>query len=258
MKNYVTLLQKELTESFRNGKWIWLPIAFMIIGISQPITTYYMPQILESAGNLPEGTVIEIPVPSGSEVLAATLSQFGTVGTLLFVLAAMGVIANERQNGALTLVMVRPVSAIQYIASKWTGQILIALIAFLLSYGLTFYYTNLLFDPIGWELVISSFLIYSLWILFIISVLILAGTLLKSASGIAAVSIVVLGGLSVVSNLFTKYTAWSPTNLRAHASAILIDGKLLDHGLTVIITTIALSLLCLILATVRFRRFEQY
>lgn len=258
MRTFITLLQKELMENFRNGKWIWLPIAFMIIGISQPITTYYMPQILESAGNLPEGTVIEIPTPPGSEVLAATLSQFGTVGSLLFVLAAMGVIANERQSRALTLVMVRPVSAFQYIASKWTGQILIALIAFVLSYGLTFYYTNLLFEPVRWESLISSFLIYCLWIIFLISFTILIGTLLKSASGIAGASIVVVGGLSVVSNLFTKYTAWSPTNLRAHAAAILMDGKLLENSMTVILTTIALTVLCLFLATMRFQRFEQY
>lgn len=258
MKNYVTLLQKELMESFRNGKWIWLPIAFMIIGITQPITTYYMPQILESAGNLPKGTVIEIPTPSGAEVLASTLSQYGTIGSLLFVLATMSVIANERQNGALTLVMVRPVTSIQYIASKWTGQVLIALTSLLLSYGLTFYYTNLLFDPVKWEYLITSFLIYSLWIIFILSVTILAGTFIKSASGIAGISILLVGGLSVISNLFTKFTMWSPTNLRTHASAILMDGKLMDNSITVIVTTIGLSFLILLLATIRFQQFEQY
>ncbi|TKC15273.1 ABC transporter permease [Robertmurraya kyonggiensis] len=258
MKNYLTLLQKELTESFRNGKWIWLPIAFMIIGITQPITTYYMPQILENAGNIPEGTVIEIPTPSGVEVLASTLSQYGMIGSLLFVLSAMGVIDNERQNGALTLVMVRPVTAIQYIASKWTGQVLIALTSFLLSYGLTFYYTNLLFEQVKWELVITSFLIYSLWIIFIFSVTILAGTFIKSASGISAVSISFVGGLSVISNLFTKFTTWSPTNLRTHASAILMEGKLMENSITVIMTTIGLSLLLLLIATFQFRRLEQY
>jgi ABC-2 type transport system permease protein len=258
MKNFITLFQKEFTENLRNGKWLWLPIAFIIIGITQPITTYYMPQIIESAGNLPEGAVIDIPVPSGEEVLAGTLSQFGTIGTLLIVLATMGAISHERQNGTLTLVMVRPVTPVQYIASKWASQLIIALVSLFLSYGLTWYYTNLLFTYISWDVMLTSYVIYSLWIIFILSVSILVGTSLKSTSGIAGVCIVVLGGLSVVSSLFTKYTQWSPTTLRSQASAILMQGELLENGMLVIFTTIALSFLLLILATVNFKRFEQF
>jgi ABC-2 type transport system permease protein len=204
MRNYITLFLKEMKESVQNGKWIWLPIAIIVIGISQPITTYYMPQILESAGNLPEGAIIEIPTPSGEEVLSSTLSQFGTIGTLLFVLASMGAISNERQNRALTLVMVRPVRPLQYISSKWSSQIIIALVSFLLSYGLSWYYTNLLFSPINWEAALGSFAIYSLWIIFILSLSILLGTCLKASSGIAGLSIVILGGLSVITGLFKK------------------------------------------------------
>ena len=92
MKNFLTLFKKEMKESLRNGKWIWLPIVLIIIGISQPITNYYMPQILEAAGNLPEGAVIDFPTPTGEEVLMGTMSQYGMIGTLLFVLATMGVI----------------------------------------------------------------------------------------------------------------------------------------------------------------------
>ncbi|WP_078382310.1 ABC transporter permease [Sutcliffiella halmapala] len=258
MKNFITLFQKELTESLRNGKWIWLPIAFIIIGISQPITSYYMPQILESAGNLPEGTVIEIPTPSGEEVLAGTLSQFGTIGSLLLVLATMGTISNERQNGSLTLVMVRPVHPFQYIVSKWAAQLLIALVSFLLSYGLTWYYTNLLFNPVNWDVMLTSSAIYSLWIVFLLSVTILMGTFLKATSGIAGLSVIVLGGLSVISSLFITYTQWSPTNLRAHATAFLMQGELLENGMLTICTTIGLSLFFVLLATVNFKRFEQF
>ncbi|WP_223702077.1 ABC transporter permease [Sutcliffiella deserti] len=258
MRNFRILFQKELMESLRNGKWIWLPIAFIIIGITQPITSYYMPQILETAGNLPEGTVIEIPTPSGEEVLASTLSQYGTIGTLLFVLATMGAVSNERQSGALTLVMVRPVQPFQYIASKWASQLLIALFSLLLSFGLTWYYTNLLFTFVDLQKMLLSFVIYSLWILFVISVTIMAGTFLKSTGGIAGVSISILGILSVATGLFTKYTLWSPSHLRMHATAMLMEGDLIKNGLLVIFTTLALSFLCLLVATFNFKRFEQF
>nr|WP_295975000.1 ABC transporter permease subunit [uncultured Bacillus sp.] len=258
MRNFLILFQKELKESLRSGKCIWLPIAFIILGISQPLSTYYMPQILESAGNLPDGAVIQLPTPSGEELLASTLSQFGTVGTLLIVIAFMGAISNERQNGTLTLVMVRPVRPIQYISSKFFSQILLTLVSFLLSYGMTWYYTNLLFHPVRWERVLVSFIIYSLWIVFTLSVTILMGTLLRAASGIAGVSILLLGGLSVLSGLLTKYTTWSPSNIRAQAEEILIQGKLSDNGVLVICTTFILSTLFVLLAARNFRRFEQF
>src|SRR4051794_18241357 len=188
MKNFLTLFKKEMKESLRNGKWIWLPIVLIIIGISQPITNYYMPQILEAAGNLPEGAVIDFPTPTGEEVLMGTMSQYGMIGTLLFVLATMGVVSQERQNGSLTLVMVRPVSALQYIASKCAAQLTILLSALVASYLLTWYYTNILFSPVPWQTMLGSLVVYSLWIVFIVVVTVLFGTMLKSSGGIAGAS----------------------------------------------------------------------
>ncbi|MCG1023688.1 ABC transporter permease [Sutcliffiella horikoshii] len=258
MKNFITLFVKEMQESMRNGKWIWLPIVIMIIGISQPITSYYMPQIIESAGNLPEGTVIEIPIPSGEEVLAGTLGQYGTLATLLFVLATMSTISLERQNGTLTLVMSRPVLPFQYILSKWAAQLVIALVSLLLSYLLTWYYTNLLFNKVDWKIMLASLGVYSLWVVLIISVTIFAGTLIRTTGGIAGVSISFLALLTVSTGLFTRFMEWSPAKLREHATSILMQGELLENGLLVITATLCLSLLLLLLATFNFKRFEQF
>lgn len=258
MKNFITLFIKEMQESMRNGKWIWLPIVIMIIGISQPLTSYYMPQIIESAGNLPEGAVIEIPIPSGEEVLAGTLGQYGTLATLLFVLASMSAISIERQNGTLTLVMARPVQPFQYILSKWAAQLVIALTSLLLSYVLTWYYTNLLFNKVDWHIMLASLGVYSLWIVLIISITIFAGTLLRTSGGIAGVSVSFLALLTVSTGLFTKFMEWSPAKLREHATVILMQRELLENGLLVIVATLSLSLLLVLLATLNFKRFEQF
>ncbi len=258
MKNFLTLLMKEMKESLRNGKWIWLPIVLMIIGISQPITSYYMPQILEAAGNLPEGAVIDIPTPTGEEVLIGTLSQYGTIGTLLFVLATMGVIAQERQNGSLMLVMVRPVSALQYISSKCAAQLIILLTALAASYLLTWYYTNLLFNPVPWEAILGSLVVYSLWIVFIVVVTVLFGTLLKNIGGIAGVSVLLLAAISLVTTLFPAYTQWSPANLRAQASVILLEGQWVSSVWQVVWSTLGLSAVLFGLAVYCFKRLESF
>lgn len=258
MKNFLVLFNKEMKESVRNGKWIWFPIVLMIIGISQPVTSYYMPQILEAAGNLPEGAVIDIPIPTGEEVLMGTLSQFGTIGTLLFVLATMGVISQERQQGALTLIMVRPVSPLQYIGSKFMAQLCILLVSLCASYILTWYYTNLLFNSVSWTLVLSSLVIYSLWIVFTIAVTILVGTLLRSSGGIAGVSILFLAAISLLTTLLPRFMEWSPGNLRVAALMVLLEGQWGSSVWLVVFSTLGLSILFFGIAVLIFKRFESF
>ena len=258
MRTLYVLWKKEMMESGKNGKWIWLPIVFMIIGITQPITSYYMPEIIEHAGNLPEGATISIPTPTGSEVLAGTLSQYGTIGTLLIVLATMGVISNEKSNGTVTLVMVRPVSALQYVSSKWLGQLIIAILSLFASYFLTWYYTNLLFSSVEWLIVLQSFLIYSLWIVLIVSFTILMGTIFKGNGAIAGFSILFLGALSLVTNLLPKFMKWSPANLSEHAAILLMGQPAQDHLLLTLSFTIILCIIFFGLAVFSFKRTEQY
>ncbi|QFT87427.1 putative transmembrane protein YxlG [Bacillus sp. THAF10] len=105
---------------------------------------------------------------------------------------------------------------------------------------------------------LSSLVVYSLWIFFNISVTILAGTLLRSAGAIAGVSMFFLALLSASTGLFSKFMTWSPSNLREHATSILMQGELLDKGWLVLSMTLALSVVFISLAVFHFKRFEQF
>ncbi|OAK67396.1 ABC transporter permease subunit [Lederbergia galactosidilytica] len=259
MNVFLTLVQKDWIEAWRDKKWIWLPVVISLLAISQPISQYYMPQILDMAGNLPEGTVIEIPVPTGGEVLAGTLGQLGIIGTAIFVLSVMGSIAHERNSGALSLVMVRPVQAFQYIISKWVSNAIILLFSFVVGYSLSYYYTNLLFERVEIKAFLGSLFIYSLWILFVLTITLLTGTLLKNVGGIAGVSVVVLAVLSLGSSLFPKYMEWSPANAQSQASEYLLTGGIWGDSLTLMIIASLLLLIGLFLFTVySFKRYERY
>ncbi|WP_166000772.1 ABC transporter permease subunit [Bacillus sp. Cs-700] len=258
MTRFLTLLNKEITELMRNGKLIWLPIVLMIIGISQPLTSYYMPQILDMAGNLPEGASITIPTPTGEEVLSGALSQYGTIGTLLFVLATMNVIAQERQNGSITLVMVRPVNEWQYLGSKTVAQLALLLLSLILSYCLTWYYTNLLFTPVDWQVMLSSLVMYCFWVIFVVCVTIFVGTILQHNGGIAGVSILFLSLISLLTSLLPKFMEWSPGNIRGEATKLLVEQQWTESAWTVIGSTATLSLLLFIAGVMVMRMYKRY
>ncbi|WP_419871766.1 ABC transporter permease [Candidatus Pristimantibacillus sp. PTI5] len=221
---YMVMVQKELLELVRSYKLLWVPLIFVLLGIMQPVSTYYMPVILEHAGSMPEGTVIEIPKPLGTEVLAQTLQQFGTLGVLVLVLACMGTVSGERNSGAASLILVKPISVLSYIGSKWTSMLLLAWGSLTAGYLASWYYTGLLFGEIPFSGVLSSLLVYGLWLSFVMAITLLFSALLRSP---AAAAFSTLGGaivLSLLAGLFPKIFGWGPGSLSGFAYESVASG----------------------------------
>lgn len=224
---WLTLYRKEMLEMTRNAKWIWVPLVFIIIGVMQPVTTYYTPQILESMGGLPEGAIIELPAPSQQEVIAKTLSQFGTIGVLILVLASMAVVSGERQSGVAAMILVRPVPHASYITAKWAGVQTLALASFVCGFSSAAYYTIILFGDIAVARLAQAFAAYGLWLAFIVTVTVFLGSWLRSSAAIAFVSLIAAVALALASGLFERYMAWNPAMLSNHAAAIVTQGQAL-------------------------------
>ena len=70
MNLWFVLFKKECLEMVRNFKVIWVPLTFLFLAKLIPLTAYYMPKIIDALGGLPEGTVIEIPLPSPGRVFS--------------------------------------------------------------------------------------------------------------------------------------------------------------------------------------------
>ncbi|WP_245804709.1 hypothetical protein [Halobacillus hunanensis] len=90
---WMTVFKTESIGAWRNYKWIWVPLVFILLGIMDPLTTYYLPQILESVGGLPEGATINIPTPPPADVFMMSISQFNMIGVAVLILMSMGTIA---------------------------------------------------------------------------------------------------------------------------------------------------------------------
>ncbi|REK71572.1 ABC transporter permease [Paenibacillus paeoniae] len=207
---FMTLLGKECLELLRSFKLVWVPIVFVVLGIMQPLLSYFMPVLIEKAGNMPEGTVIEMPPPVGSQVLADTLSQFGLMGLLILALAFMGIVSGERNSGASALVLVKPVSHTSYLLSKWVSMMILTWGSLLLGYAAAWYYTWLLIDFVDVGPFMLSYVLFGLWFTFVLTATLLFSTFLRSAAGAAFSSLGVAVLLSMLAGLMPKYMGWSP------------------------------------------------
>lgn len=191
MTNFYTLTRTELIEAAREFKFIWLTLFFVILGVTQPVINKYMDIILENVGGA-DGITIDPNrlVPSSNEVLLSTISgQFNQIGLIILTISFMGLIATDRNNGIQDFILVRPVSLGSYLVSKLTGHWVISMFSISIGATISYVYTVFLFGPSSFFNFILFLLLYSLWILYVISLAILFSTLLKSSILIAVTTI---------------------------------------------------------------------
>lgn len=213
---WTTLFRKEMLENWRNFKWIWVPLVIILLAIMDPITSYYLPLIIESTGGMPEGTSFDIPTPVPSEVVMMTLGQLSSLGVLVIVLMSMGTIAGERKSGVTELILVKPVSYRNYITSKWVTLLLIVWSSLLLGLIASWYYVNLLFGEFAFISLLKVTLFYGLWLTLVITISIFYNTLVKTPGLVAALTIITTILMSLVTNVFGHILTWSPIHLSTY------------------------------------------
>lgn len=239
---WITLFKKEMLESWRNYKWIWVPLVIILLAIMDPISTYYLPQIIDSVGGLPDGTNIEMPTPLASEAVMMSLSQISSLGILVITLMSMGTIAGERSSGVSELILVKPISYFNYITSKWASLLLLTWISLGVGMIASWYYINLLFGKLSFTSLLLVILFYGLWLTLVITLSIFYNTLFKTPGLVAAFTIITIIGMSVLTSIFGKYLTWSPNNLSGHIQEML----LLHEVSTDLVATTIITLVCII------------
>lgn len=223
MKQWIVLYNKETLGMWRSYKWLWLTIVFMLLGVMNPVTEYYMPRILSSNG-MSQEVIDTIARQSAPEVMMKTLSQYNTLGLLIVALAFMGIVAAERQNGSAVMTLVKPVSHLSYVTSKWAAMMSITLAAFAFGYAMTWYYDELLIGTVPFAQIAQSLLVYALWLVFAGTLALLFSCMMNATGAIAFLTLATLAALSLAADFAERYMKWSPGYLSAVAGD-LVQGK---------------------------------
>lgn len=256
MTQWTVLYRKEMMEMVRNYKILWIPIVFILLGVMQPVSAYYMPEILDTFGGLPEGTILEMPTPTGAEVLMQVLSNYGMLGVLILVLSAMGVVSSERQSGVAGMVMIKPVPYSSYILSKWAGLITITLISLFIGYLASWYYTSLLIETVAFDRTLQSAVIYSIWLVFVITLTLFFSTLMKGNGSITFITILVVFAFSTITTILEKYMKWSPATMTKHSGQVLLSRELATNFWLAFIITMAIIIVLLLSSIQIFKQKE--
>ncbi|WP_028544767.1 ABC transporter permease subunit [Paenibacillus taiwanensis] len=251
MRTWFVLYQKECKEMLRNYKWVWVPLVFAALGIAQPITMKFMPDILSMAGSLPEGTIITIPPPVPGEVLGQTLSQFNTVGLLVLVLALMGAVSGEVKSGTAAALLIKPVSHVSYLMAKWAGAVSLTIPSVLLGYLCSWYYTAQLIGHIDILAGAAAACLALGWFLWIASITVAMSSLLNHAGGSAFAALAAALITSMLAGLLPSSSGWLPAKLLQGAQLVLMDKALPFHWPIAALSALTLTLALMVIAVMR-------
>ncbi|WP_066392810.1 ABC transporter permease [Neobacillus mesonae] len=250
MSTFIVLAKKEVAQMVREYKIIWLPLVFIFLGITQPVVTYYLPDILKAVGG-GQGITIDpsMAAQNGGEVLASTLgSQFDQLGIMIIIVSIMGIIQSDKANGMLAFILTRPVKVSSYIYGKIISNYLFVTFSVTIGYLVSYLYVYLLFTSIHFIDFLAALLFYLLWVLFIVSFTTMISTIFNSQGIIALISIVFLLVCRVIVGLSPVIDRINPASMSKYGMDILVLGTVNPDVIWGLISTILLSALTLMAA----------
>lgn len=251
-----TLFKKEMLENWRNMKWIWVPLVIILIAIIDPISNYYLPQIIESAGGMPDGASIDLPEFTPADVVMMSLGQLSSLGVLVIVLMSMGIIAGERKSGVSELILVKPVSYRNYITAKWAALLVLVWGSLFLGMLASWYYTNILFGDLSPLAFLQIVFFYGLWLTLVITVSIFYNTLFKTPGLVAFLTIITIMLMSIVTQIFGHLLTWSPVHLSSYIHEMLLTESISSDLVATGFVTIVITIILLAASIFTFKRKE--
>lgn len=254
-KVFWALLKKELREQFRTYRLLIAVVVFLILGISGPVIASLTPVLIS---NLGQGIKITLPPQTATDALNSYLKNMLQLAPLVFILLAMGCVADERSRGTAVTVLTKPVSRSIFVLAKFCAYELTLALSMILAAACADYYTSQLFSALPF----GGFLIVNL-ALFILMSAALAFTVLASVffrNAIAAGGLAFVGYLALLllPGLNATITQALPSVLfnADRITQLLAGTATLADTLKPLLIGMGLAAVCVALACVVFRSQE--
>lgn len=253
MRQLTAFIGKELLESIRTGKLVFLAILFILFGIMSPAIAKLTPWLVEMMSDSMTETGISV---TGVEVNALTSwTQFYKnipIALIVFLIMFSGILVQERQRGTLIPIITKGMQRWKIVASKGILLLCLWTAGYWLAFAITYCYNAYFWDNgIASHIVFSAICLYLLG-LWLISLVVLFSTLLGSNSYV----LLGTGGgflISYLLGMLPKIEQYLPTKLFQCSGLLYHDGDCSDYFYAIAIA-LALSVINIIIAIICFNK----
>lgn len=244
MSGMNVLLQKEFREAWRSRKFLWIPLVFALLGMSEPLTNYYMMDILEAVGNMPEGFEMLMPELVPADLLLATISQFQLIGLLVLMASFVGAISKERSNGTATLLYVRPISFASFFISKFIVISAVGFVSIVAGFTASVYYTIVLYGTFEVDTLLASIGTYFIWVLFVLVLTLMMSAAFKTTVAATGAFIIIFIG-QIIDGLVGTFWTISPWKLPLYGVQLIRGTMEMPDYWWSLVMTVVLICVCM-------------
>jgi ABC-2 type transport system permease protein len=222
MRAYCVFTKKEFIENLRTYKLLILFAVFLLFGMMSPLFAKFTPEILKSVDL--GGMEFTIPEPTAMDSWTQFFKNVGQMGLFVLAIIFAGIMSNEFSRGTLVNVLTKGLKRSTVIFSKFTVAALLWTASYLLCFIVTYGYTAYFWGTYEMN---NAFLAFaSPWIfgIFLITLLILGGTLFRTFIG----SLLFTGGTVLVLTLLAilpKLQKYNPVTLCGDNTTLLTGIK---------------------------------
>jgi ABC-2 type transport system permease protein len=245
----MSLWRLEWLRLIRTHRFLLLAGLFVFFGILGPVTTRYLPEILERFGG---GIEVSIPEPTPAQGASEFMSNALQLGLLAVAFVAAASLAFDA-NAEMSVFLRTRARVVSIVIPRFVVNAAASVIALLLGAAIAFYETGLL---LGWPDAGRYLLgvgLVSLYLVFTVALTALIAGFLRSVPAVALVTVgvlILLGALTLVPAL----GRWLPSGLPGGFDTAVAGG---DFTLwPAVVVTMAVSVLLIWAAILRLERRE--
>jgi ABC-2 type transport system permease protein len=214
------LIKKEIFEIFKTSKIYVLPIIFLFFGITSPLMTQLLPDILK---NLPGGIKISLPEQTWADSFMQFFKNLNQIGIISIILVFMGTVSDEKSRGTAIMVLTKPVSRVSFVISKFFTNSLLAVFAIFLGYITCLFYTLRLFPSVNIAASLSAILIFTVSSVFYIAIITGLSAIFKSNIAAGGITLGIYFFFSLLPFLGGWFSEYSPGCLVNYQNKLLVS-----------------------------------
>lgn len=246
-------LAKELRQQWRTKRALIVVAVFLLFGLASPLMARFMPEVLKLVEGAEQFADL-IPTPTVADAMGQYVKNLSQFGFILAIFLGMSLVVGEKEKGTAAMILSKPMPRWAFLLSKFSAQVLIYALAFLLASAGGYLYTVILFEPIPVGPFLLLNLLMWLWLLVFAAVTHLASTVASStgaAAGLALLGSVIL----LVAGSIPMLGPLLPGGLISWAGQLGNGGEIAANGGAVAMS-FGLILLFLVTALALFERQE--
>lgn len=227
MRTFKAYFRKEMIESWRQYRYVVLAAGFILFAITDPLMLKFLPVLLKSQIPPEMSGLLTIKYTPLQAVANFGKDVFQMVPLFLF-LGIMGSIGDEIKNQKLVFPYSKGANVSAIVLAKFIHYAVYVLMSSLAGFIICVYYSNILFEgaKAGYDVVITSALLYAAYFIFGIALLFLISSFLKKGT-MAAISVIVFTYFSPLLAGLKSLKIWIPITLANQAG----NPGMFDHDL---------------------------